>query len=255
MARPSLRQTAAATARAEYQPQIQAVRRETHGQIKSLKSLTPALEASLQLSAKQLRHAGLKPGDLAIAEAELAHRTADVGASTFLQEEQARQAAHATIVNLLQSQGQAQHSDLLTLLHEAATHRQKVQDEINAEHRGLHTAIAKEQLEKTLGIGPNAGGLSPTQLRAHHQSKHNAAFWAHQYVSLAKGGLKNEKTGEQIIPPGPHTWDDKVWGYFVQKVAGKKGVNSVTDAERAVEAIRNHFQPLPTRFPGSTYGK
>lgn len=244
MARPSLQSTAAATAKAEYQPQIRAVHREARGQLKSLRSLTPALQASLQLSAKQLRHAGLSHSDLAIAEAELAHRTADVGAGTYLQEQQVRQDAHGQLVDLRQGEGQAASSNLATLLHEAAEHKQKVADEIAAERRGVHTHIAQVLQEKHLGLGDYGhGGLTPTQQRAHHQSRHNAAFWAHQYVSLAKGGLKDEKTGEEIIPAGPKGWDDKVWGYFVQKVSGKKGVDSVTDAEHAVEAIRNHFQP------------
>lgn len=246
---PALVAAAAQQAHAEYDPQIRGVRRETRGQVKSIRTEGPALEASLENSADALRHAGLSARDRQIALTELAHKIADAGASTALQTSQVQQDAHSQIVDLLQSRGQAQGSALTTLLHEAAVHQQDIHDEKAAETRGFKSDILKAETEKALGLGSyaaggsNSSGLTPTQERDHAQSKHNAAFYAHQLISASKDGVKDPKTGEQVIPPNPAHWNESIWNQLTEKIAGEKGVNSVTDAEHAVQAVRDHFQP------------
>lgn len=247
MPRPNLRRTAAEQARAEYQPQIRGVRREARGQVRSVRSMAPALTASLEQSGKALRHAGLSPYDLAIAEKELAHRIADAGASTALQTSQITQDAHAQISDLLASQGQAQRSALSAMQAEQA----QQQEELAAERRGsvedFKMGILREQTLKGLGLGSYAeggdgDGFTPTQERAQEESHHTAAYWAKKYVAAAKEGLADEETGEEILPAGPAKWTDEQWDLFVAKTASKEGVNSIEDAQRAVQAIRDHFQ-------------
>lgn len=247
MARANLRRSAAETARAEYQPQIRGVRREAAQQTHSLESTAPALQASLQLSGRQLRHAGLSARDLAIAEAELAHRTADAGASTALQIGQVNQEAHGQIVDLQTAQGQAQSAALTTLLHEAAEHRQKVQDEIAAEGRGLNTDIAKAELERKLGLGTyhvspteraqlHNGGLTPTQQREAGADHSNAAFYAKQYFDAAKAGQIDG------VDADPKSWAPETWTHLIEAVKKNASVD-VPVAEKAVEAIREHVEP------------
>lgn len=235
MARPNLRKTAASQARAEYQPQIRGVRRETHSQVRSIESAAPALQASLQLSAHQLRHSGLAPRDLVIALSEIAHRTADVGASTALQAQQARQEGHGQIVDLLQAEGQAQHSALASLQHEAAVHAQKIHDEIAGEKRELNMDILQKQAEKKLGLGTyaNSNGLTPTQARAAHVDHQNAAFYARQYFEAAREGKI------EGVDPNPHNWDEQTWNHLVEAVKKSASVD-VPVAERAVGAVRDH---------------
>lgn len=244
MARANLRRMAAETARAEYQPQIRGVRRETGAQVRSINTMTPALTASLEHSSDALRHAGLSPRDLAIAETELAHRIGDVGAGAALQTRQVQQEGHGQIVDLLQSQGQAQKATLGTLLNEAAQRQQDIADEKRSEARDFRSDIRMEETLKRLGLGSYAeegnGGLTPTQQRAATEDHHAAAHYAKEYVRAAKGGLADEDSGEEILPAGPHNWNDDQWNLFVDKVASK-GVD-VTVAQDAVQDIRDHFQ-------------
>lgn len=240
--RPTLQHIAATQAHAEYDPQIRGVKRETHQQVRSIRSSGPALQSSLQQSARELRHAGLAPRDLTIALSELAHRTADVGASTALQAQQTRQAAHGEIVDLLQGRGQAQKSALAGLQQQQVEHSQDLHDEKAAEARQFNMDILKQEAEKKLGLGDYAGGangLTPTQQRDTNQSHHNAAFYAKQLFQASKGGI-TDKEGNVVVPPDPKTWDDSTWNALTEKVAGNKGVNSVQDAQRAVQAIRDH---------------
>jgi len=239
--RPTLRHVAAQQAHAEYDPQIRGVRQETHQQVRSIRSSGPALQSSLQQSAHELRHAGLAPRDLTIALSELAHRTADVGASTALQVQQTQQAGHGEVVDLLQGRGQAQRSALAGLQQQQAEHSQDVHDEQAAEARKFKMDLLREEAEKKLGLGDYANsGLTPTQRRDTNQSHHNAAFYAKQYFQASKGGITDPKTGQVLIPPNPKAWDDSTWNALAEKVAGQKGVNSVQDAQRAVQAIRDH---------------
>lgn len=236
MARPNLRKTAATQARAEYQPQIRGVKRETHSQVRSIQSAAPALQASLQLSAHQLRHAGLAPKDLAIALSEIAHRTADVGASTALQAQQARQEGHGQIVDLLASEGQAQRAALTTLQHEAAVHAQKVHDEIAGEKRGLNMDILKEQAEKKLGLGSYyRHGLTPSEERSAHADHANASFYAKQYFQAAKSGAF------EGVDLDPRKWTPETWNHMIEAVKKNASVD-VPTAEKAVSAIRDHVE-------------
>lgn len=244
MPRPRLNQIAAQQAHAEYDPQIRGVRRETGSQVRSIRSMAPALEASLEHSADALRHAGLSPRDQAIALKELAHRVADAGASTALQTSQVQQDAHGQIVDLLQGRGQAQNAALSALQQSQAEHQQSIADDRRGNVENFKLDIAKAQALQALGLtsDSSSGGLTPTQERDHAQSKHNAAFYAHQLISASRDGVKDPKTGEQVIPPNPANWDDSIWNQLTEKIAGEKGVNSVTDAQRAVQAVRDHFQ-------------
>jgi hypothetical protein len=244
--RPTLRHIAAQQAHAEYDPQIHGVKRETHQQVRSIRSSGPALQSSLQQSAHELRHAGLAPRDLTIALSELAHRTADVGASTALQTQQARQAGHGEVVDLLQGRGQAQKAALAGMQQQQAEHAQDIQDEERSDARDFKMGLLKEEAEKKLGLGDYAGGgLTATQRRDAGQSHHNAAFYAKQYFQASKGGITDPKTGEVLIPPDPKSWDESTWNALAEKVAGQKGVNSVHDAQRAVAAIRDHVGGTP----------
>lgn len=240
-----LAQAAHQQAAAEYNPQRQSVRRETRAQVHSLRSEEPALIAAINLARHQLRHSGLSGRDLAIAETELAHRTLDVASSTALQIGQARQEAGSKLVDLSQSQSQAERSALAALQQEALKHRQSVADEQRSNVEDFRLALLKKEAEQKLGLSSSSssssGGLTPTQQRAHNQSQHNAAFYAKQYFLASKNGV-TDKTGQQVIPPEPHTWSDQIWNSLAEKVASKKGVSSVTDAQRAVQAIRDHVQ-------------
>lgn len=246
-----IRQAAHATAKAEYGPQRSRVRRETHNQVHSLRTEEPALLASINLARQQLRHSGLSSHDLAIAESELAHRSADVGAGTALQVGQVRQDAHTQLVDLAESQGQAEGGYVAALQKEARKHQQDVADHQREEVERFKNGLLKKEAEVKLGLasGAGAGGLSPTQERAHSQSQHNAAFYAKQYFQASKGGVK-DKTGTEVIPAGPHNWDDTVWSSLAEKVAKQKGVGSVTDAQHAVQAIRDHVQPAAAAGAG-----
>lgn len=258
MPRPNLRRTAAEQARAEYNPQIRGVRREAQGQVRSIRSAGPALEASLQRSGQQLRRAGLDQDDLAIALRELANRTADVGASTALQTQQVRQEAQGEIVDLQAARGQAQNAALASLQQAAAERAQEIQDAEAADVRGLKMDILKEEALKKLGLGSYAddgaeGGLTPTQRRAEADEHDNAAFYAKQYFKAIKdmGGITDEETGEVIFGPDPKQWDDKAWNYVVEKVASKEGVSDIKAAQRATQAIRDHVQPSSDASAGS----
>lgn len=240
-----LAQAAHQQAAAEYNPQRQSVRRETRAQVHSLRSEEPALIAAINLARHQLRYSGLSGRDLAIAETELAHRTLDVASSTALQIGQARQEAGSKLVDLSQSQSQAERSALAALQQEALKHRQGIADEQRSNVEDFRLGLLKKEAEQKLGLtgeGTNSSGLTPTQQRAHNQSRHTAAFYAKQYFLASKGGVKDEKTGEVVIPPEPHTWSDQIWNSLAEKVASKKGVSSVTDAQHAVQAIRDHVQ-------------
>jgi hypothetical protein len=239
-----IRQAAHATAKAEYQPQRSRVRRETRDQAHSLRTEEPALLASINLARHQLRHSGLSPHDLAIAEDELAHRSADVGASTALQIGQLHQDAQAKLVDLSEGQSQAEGGYVAALRKEALKHQQDVADHQREEAERFKNGILKKRVEQQLGLSSSgsSSGLSPTQERAHSQSQHNAAFYAKQYFQASKGGVK-DKTGTEVIPAGPHAWDDQIWNSLAEKVAKQKGVDNVTDAQHAVQAIREHVQP------------
>lgn len=246
--RPNLNHVAATQANAEYQPQIAGVRRSTRSQVKSIRSEGPALEASLGRSAEQLRHAGLSPKDLAIALSELAHRTADVGASTALQINQAREAGHGEIVDLHQAEGQAQRSALAQLQQAQAEHAQSIQDEEASDTRQFKLDLLKSEAEKQLGLGTydvspkeaaeiaalkHHGGLTPTQHRAQQADHSNAAFYAKQLFKAAKSG---EIEG---VDPDPHKWSDEIWEHMIGSVQKRASVD-VPVAERAVQAVRAH---------------
>ena len=236
MPRANLRKTAASQARSEYQPQIRGVKRETHSQVRSIESSGPALEASLQTSARQLRHAGLAPKDLAIALREIANRTADVGASTALQAQQARQEGHGQIVDLLAAEGQAQRAALTALQTKAAEHAQDIHDEIAGEQRGLHMDILKEQAEKKLGLGSYyKHGLTPSEERSAHSDHSNASFYAKQYFQAARSGAIDG------VDPDPKKWTPETWNHLIEQVKKDASVDIPT-AERAVSAIRDHVQ-------------
>jgi len=241
-----IQQIAHSQAQAEYGPQKRAVRRETGSAVRSIRSMTPALEAALGLAEKGIRHAGLSPVDRALALSELANRNVDVAAGQALQIGQVRQDAHSQLVDLATSEGQAQRGYLGALQQEALKRQQGIADARRSNLEQFHLGIKEAEVLHHLGItssGASANGLTPTQQRAHDQSKHNASFFARQYISAARHGLTDEKTGKEVLPPGPHNWNDQQWNLFVEKVASKKGVNSITDAQHAVGAIREHFQP------------
>lgn len=239
-----IRQAAHATAKAEFGPQRSRVHRETHNQVHSLRTEEPALLASINLARQQLRHSGLSAHDLAIAESELANRSADVGASTALQVGQVRQDAQTQLVDLAESQDQAEGGYVAALRKEATKHHQDIVDHQREEAERFKNGILKKMVESKLGLSSSSssGGLSPTQQRDHSQSQHNAAFYAKQYFQASKGGVK-DKTGAEVIPAGPHKWGDEIWNSLAEKVAKQKGVSSVTDAQHAVQAIRDHVQP------------
>lgn len=253
MPRPNLRRTARSQARAEYQPQIRGVRREAASQARSIRSMAPALEGSLSRTAEQLRHANLSPRDLAIAERELAYRTADVGASTALQVGQVNRDAASQIVDLRQAEAQSARATLTGLQTAAAEHARDVADEEAAEARAFSNDILKAQAEKALGLGTYYDeGLTPTQRREQSADHAGAAFYAKQYFQAAKKGLKVGSDGKALAPddadyestpwtvtPSPHHWGDDTWSSLVAKVQKTAGVD-VPVAERAVQAIRDH---------------
>ncbi len=238
-----LRQTAHAQAQAEYGPQKSQVRHQTQSTVHSLRTMQPALEESIRTAREQLRHSGLLPHDLQVALAELAHRNVDVGSSTALQVGQAQREGQQTLVDLSQAQGAAEQGALASLQTAAAQHKQSIQDAIAGEQRGVVTSIKQKILEEQLGLTGSSGGLTPTQKREASSEHHDAAFYAKQLVSQARDGIKDEKTGEWVIPPGPHKWDDTIWNGLVEKVASKDGIDNVAAAQKAVQAVRDHFQP------------
>lgn len=245
-----LQQIAHSQARAEYLPQKTTVRNTTANAVHSLRTMQPALEQSISTARDQLRHSGLRPHDLQIALSELARRNVDVGSSTALQVGQTQREGEQSLVSLSQAQGAAQSSALASLQKAAIEHAQSVHDEIAGEHRGLATALQKKELEKQLGLlssqnSSSSTGLTPTQQRAADQEHHNAAFYAKQLISQSKAGVKDPKTGEVTypVPPHPALWDDTIWNAFTEKVAGKEGVSNISTAEKAVQAVRDHYQP------------
>jgi hypothetical protein len=243
--------TADTQAKAEYGPQIGRARREGRATVRSIRSSVAPLQAGIATTEHQLRHAGLNPSDLRIALSELAHRNLDVAASAGLQATEAQQATHGELVDLRESEGQAARSALATLQHEALTHRQSVHDEIAGEQRALHTAIAKSEMEKALGLGDyryGSSGLTPKEQQSLVQEHQNAGFYAKTLFQAIKEGAK-DKQGNLIAGPDPKSWSDKTWQQITASVAGRKGVNSVQSAEKAVQAIRDHVQP-----PGQALG-
>lgn len=251
MARPKLRKVAASQAHAEYAPQKAAVRRSVGSQVRSIRSEQPALEHSLSRSAEQLRHANLSPRDLAIALSEVAHRTADVGASTALQVQQAMQQGHGELVDLNQAEGQAQRAALAELQNKEAERVQGIHDEEAAEQRKFKMDLLEEQAKKRLGLGDYSvspkekaeienltqhGGLTPTQQHAAEADHANAAFYAKSLFKAAKSG---EIEG---VDPDPRKWTPETWSHMIENVKKRAGVD-IPVAERAVGAIRDHADP------------
>lgn len=244
--RPNLRQTASSQAAAEYDPQIQGVRRSTRQQVRSVRSSGPALEASLDRAGQQLRHSNLDPRDLAIALRELAYRNADVGSSVALQTQQIQDQGQGELTDLLAARGSAERSILGQLQQAQAEHAQERRDAAQDDTRSFKMDILKEMALQKLGLGQYADdggdGLTPTQERARKEEHDNAAFFAKQYFQASKGGVTDED-GKVLIPPNPKGWDDTTWNALVEKVAAQEGVDSVEAAQRAVGAIRDHVQP------------
>lgn len=246
-----IRKTANAQAAAQYGPQKRTTRREGAAAVRSIRSIQQPLERGLSNTGRQLRHAGLSPRDLQIALLGLANQHADVASSVALQSTEAQKATQAALVDLNQSEGQAAAANLATLQHEAATHRQDVHDEIAAEARGVKSDLLKEELQQKLGLGDwRNGGKTAAEARSDAESHHNAAFYAKQLVEASKHGVVGEvvnpqtgnKEKKQIVPPDPKTWNDQVWNHLAQQVASEKGVDSTAAAQKAVTAIREHFQ-------------
>lgn len=244
MARP--RQIARQQAGAEFNPQISGVRRNTQQQVRSVRSSGPALEASLGRTGQQLRNANLSPQDLAIALREIAHRTADVGASTALQTQQIRQQGQGEITDLLAGRSAAERSILGELQAAEQQYQREQRDEDQDAAKQFKMDILKEIALKKLGLGDYAddgdgGGLTPTQRREAKEEHDNAAFYAKQYFQASKDGITDEE-GNVVVPPNPKRWDDTTWNALVEKVAGQEGVDSVEAAKTAVGAIRDHVQ-------------
>lgn len=231
---------AAAQAHATYGPQIHGVRQDLHGQVRSLNSEGAALQNSLTLARRNIRHSGLQGDDLALALKELAYRSADVGAGTQLQIQTARQDAHGEVQNLLQSQGAAQQSLLAEMQKAAQARQQELIDDTRNRRNDIKDAITLEELKKRLGLGSYADdgsgshhGLTATQRRAIHEERDTAGF----YAKTAFDALK--ESGK--VPEDPNEWDDATWNALVGGVHQQKGVESADDAARAVSNIRDHF--------------
>jgi hypothetical protein len=237
--RPNYAQQAAQQAHATYAPQISGVRQNLHGEVRSLNSMDAALQGTLQLARRKLRHAGLEGDDLAMALKELAYRSVDVGAGTQLQIQTARQDAHGQVQDLLSSQGAAQQSLLSELQQAARQRQQELQDDVRDRRLDLQGAIRLEELKKRLGLGDYANdgggahGLTQTQRSAIREERDTAGFYAKQAFDALKGSGK--------VSEDPREWDEATWNALVGGVHQQKGVNSADDAARAVSNIRDHF--------------
>lgn len=259
-----LKKTAAQQAQAQYGPQRRAtrtqvrhVRRDTRGQVASLHSEDAALQHSLDVAARKFRHAGLSPRDLKIALAELANRGVDVAAGTKLQVSAAHQDQRNQMVDLRSTlaginadQGAATASNLAALQAAAAAAPGGAQD-IRDRRLDLKFDVKKDLIEHRLGLDSSSGGgLTPTQQRDAAESKHNAAFWAHQLFRASKSGDPTKWNSEWGKMDDPTTWSDSVWQGLAGSVAGAKGVNSTHDAAWAVKRIREHVAPSPLETLG-----
>ena len=235
---PSLRGQANQQAAAEYQPQVRGVRRETRGQVRSLRTQEDALQDTLSIARRELRHAGLEGDDLRMGLRELAYRSADVGAGTALQVNTLRQDAQGQVQDLLASQGQAQSSILGELQGARQERQQELADAQRERTQGLQDAIRLEQAFKKLGLGQyyaekGSGGLTPTQRRDAEQSSEAARYYAKEAFDALRESGK--------VPEDPREWDESIWDALTGGVHKQKGVDNVEDASQATSAIRDHF--------------
>lgn len=227
-------QQAAQQAQATYGPQISGVRQDLHGQVGSLNSMDHALQGSLQIARRNLRHSGLQSDDLSMALRELALRSADVTAGTQLQIQTARQDAQGQIQDLVAQRGATQSSVLSELQQAAQERQQDLADDARSRRLDIRDSIKLESLKKSLGLGDyaddgGAGGISDSD----RDSRKAAAFYAKQAFDALRG------TGQ--VDEDPRQWDDATWDAIVGGVHKQKSVGTPEDAARAVHAIRAHF--------------
>lgn len=258
--RQRLRNAAQAQAAAEFNPQIQGVRRGAQHAIAGLKSEEDPLLAGIQAAEQQLMQSGnLTPRDQARATLEFSHDTAEVPQSIASQALTQREDAQQQIQDLVTARGQSEGSILSQLLTAAREHAQGIRDEENAEARGTAQDLIKAEQEKARHLGTYApspeelakihhGGLTPTQSRAAHEDHEDANYWAHAYVKAAKETLQSPdadpKKKEALEAAGftasPSDWGEQQWEELAQKVVEK--THKVDLSQKAVHAVRNHFQ-------------
>jgi hypothetical protein len=264
MARPNLRQRARTQAHAEVAPQVHRARNQARGEHRSINSTVPALEAGLESAARSARRAHLTPHDLQLLLKSFANQQADVASSAALQNQAVDRGTAETITGLREQEG-AQTRSILSQLQSAAEQARLARVERKeGNQEDLANTLKAAELEKELGLGDYAvspleeaeiakydregrnGGLTPTQARAQAASQDAARKYAANLVRSVHEAHGVNSKGEQVYPAHPRDWSNSDWAELTEKVASDKGVNHYADAEHAVNAIRDHFQPGQT---------
>lgn len=213
----------------EYNPQIAQTRRDTRGQVGSLRSMGGALQGSLTAAERGVRRAGLMSDDRQMALRELALRRADVGAGTQLQISEARREGQGQIGDLITARSQAASGIASDLLQQDRDQAQERRDDTRDRTLDLKFDLIGEVLAEKLGLGGEGegGGLTPYQRQGNRRRDENARFFA-------KAGFQRlkERTGQD-----PGEWDDEIWTGLIGKVAEQEGVEA-TDAQTAVQRLR-----------------
>lgn len=263
------RRQARSQAAAEVNPQIRSKRRGLHAEVAALRSEEDPLKEGLDAATAAIKHSNLSATDKALALKDFAERQADIPAGITSQIGSARELAGGEISDLQAQRAQQSASILSGLLAQSAQHQQSVQDEIAAEGRQSAGAIQQAQLERQLGLGSyaktpvekqleeaelgkieaetaktqheaNGSGLTPyEELQRHETQSEDHATAAH----YAKEFLEKAKAGEiEGADADPKKWTEETWNHLVTAVhtAGKVPVPA---AEKAVSAIRDHFEP------------
>lgn len=266
------RQQAARQARAEYLPQRKSARRSLHGESRALRSEEAPLEAGLEAAEKTIRHTQLTGADKAQLLASFAGQQAQVPEGIANQLSSAREQAAGTLSDLSAEEGASRGSILSGLLTAAATRQQEEASDVRGEERGVANTIKTAELEKALGLGDYAttpktpteeaqekaslglteadtakarreahgNGLTPYEqaekTETTHEDHTTAAYWAKHFLEEGKSGKLPE------VPADPKEWTAQTWNHLVGAVA-HEGKVPVAAAEKAVGAVRNHFEP------------
>jgi hypothetical protein len=260
---------AASQSRAEYLPQKNSVRRSVHNQVAALRSEEDPLNTGLENAARTVRHSNLSAADKAQLLQSFAQRQANIPAGIASQVLGVREAGQGEVADLRQEQAASRGSIMQQLLGAAQQRQEEAQAAIATEQRQSAGAIKQAELEKSLGLGDYAtptktpleeaqetadlagteadtaktqaeaagGGLTPYQhlerQESHQEDHDNAATWA---KALLEGAKEEGKVGE------PKDWTSDTWNHLVTATSVKAKV-PIPVAEKAVGAIRDHFEP------------
>lgn len=272
------RRQAARQAHSEFAPQIKGARRSLHNRVTALESTEDPLNEGLDNAAATIRHSNLSATDKAQLLKSIAERQANVPAGIQSQIGGLREETAGTLADLRSEEGAQRGSILQGLLTAAAERQQQVQSEIAAEQRQSTTAIKQAEVEKALGLGDYApspapshtpleerqeradlqnthadtakaeaeargGGLTPYQQlerqEQHREDHTDAAHYAKALVEEARAGKI------QGVPTDPREYTPQIWNELVTHVS-QTGKVPVAAAEKAVQAVKDHFDPEPT---------